>query len=294
MQYSIFNLDSAWIVLFWLLLASILYACTIDTSNLQVWNWENYEVPENTWPKGTSFAKKSLMIDAHFSPGGVSRSGDKLRFYLNPLVPECPPGATYDFNMRSEIRTIPWQIQHPLGTEQWIGWRYIFGSNYRIDPTSPIIIYQNHPGIRGEGPMFNLEIAALNRPRPALGGEIQGVNRSADQRIVYPPRPRAGDTLDVVVHVVFDQGENGLLQVWLNDTLQFDHQGSTVLAQYPWGGNNKWGIYHHTHRYEKDVLSSRAAGVTDVEIIYGAPKITTTNSKCSHLQRGCLSTRGTN
>ena len=65
----------------------------------------------------------------------------------------------------------------------------------------------------------------------------------------------------------------GLLQVWLNDTLYYDERVSTVNEKFPWGGNNKWGIYNHTHRHESDVLSSRAAGIEAVELFMGPLKL---------------------
>jgi len=239
----------------------------------QIWDWSNYDVPINTWPVGAVFASDSFRIDSETDPHAVTNAGNKLRFYLDPIRPTPPPEADNRFNMRAEIQTEPWDVQHPLGTEQWLGWRYTFGDNYRIDPTAPIVIFQNHPRVPGHPPLFSLEIAAYHRPTPAVGGEIQVINDVEEDRIVYPVKPMAGDQLDVVIHVVFGLEDSGKLQVWLNGTLYYDFSGATVYEGYEWGGRNKWGIYHHLHRDSTAVANSLAAGVPDMELFMGPLKM---------------------
>jgi len=246
-----------------------------DSFDVRVWKWNDVFIPPYTWPDGTPFGN-GLYVDVAMDPNGVTIVGDLLRFYVDPVFPPPPPNAVSRNNYRSEIRTAPWNIEHPLGTEQWIGWRYQFGESYVIDPTSPITIYQNHPGVEELSPQFELEIAARNRPAPAKGGEIQVVNSANDDRIVYPVRPRAGETLDVVIHVIYGIHSAGLLQVWLNGTLFYDKAVSTVYREYSWGGNNKWGIYHHTfNESPADVQSSLAAGAGKVELFMGTLRLLT-------------------
>lgn len=245
-------------------------------TEVRSWDWAEITIPPYRWPAGTAFGN-GLFVDATFDPTGVSIQNDLLRFKLNPIAPPPPDNKESDFNYRSEIRTAPWQIHHPIGTEQWIGWRYIFGEDYQIDATSPITIYQNHPGERGYSPYFELEIAAFNRPSPAMGGEIQVINGS--ERIVYPVKPLAKDTLDVVIHVVYGLGEEGMLQVWLNKKLYYSKKTSTIYPELPWGGNNKWGIYHHTfNNSSEDVQSSLDSGIEEVEIFMDQLRILQWNS----------------
>ena len=240
-----------------------------DTFNLKTWRWEQHSIPPYSWPEGAAFGD-GLFVDIAYDPNGVRVVDQHLRFLLDPSAPSLSEDIPLRINYRSEIRTAPWHIEHPLGTEQWIGWRYIFGKDYVADTTSPITIFQNHPGIRGLSPQFELEIAAKNRPRPALGGEIQIVNAANEERILSSVFPLAGDTLDVVVHVIYGRDEEGLLQVWFDGVLHYDKSVSTVYADQPWGGNNKWGIYHHTFNDSPtDLASSLAAGAGKVELLMG-------------------------
>lgn len=246
---------------------------SMDSSLLRTWRWDTITIPPYTYPDATAFGN-GLFVNTAYDTMGVSITGDRMRFNLNPIDPPPPSDSLSPNNYRSEIRTAPWNIDHPLGTEQWIGWRYYFPDNYVIDSTSPITIYQNHPGIRGLSPMIELEIAAFERPYPAQGGEIQVVN--VNERIVYPVRPMAGDSLDVVIHIVFGLENEGLTQVWLNGELYHDKIEQTVYTDYPWGGNNKWGIYHHTFYYSpEDVKSSIDAGAGSMELLMGPLRLMT-------------------
>ena len=248
----------------------------MDSSIVRTWMWDTITIPPYTYPEATAFGN-GLFVNTAYDTMGVSIVGDRMRFNLNPIDPPPPSDTLSPNNYRSEIRTDPWNIDHPLGTEQWMGWRYYFPDNYVIDSTSPITIYQNHPGIRGLSPMIELEIAAFERPYPAQGGEIQVVN--VNERIVYPVRPMAGDSLDVVIHLVYGLGKNGLTQVWLNGELYHDKIEQTVYTDYPWGGNNKWGIYHHTFYYSpEDVQSSIDAGAGFMELLMGPLRLMTRTS----------------
>ena len=51
---------------------------------------------------------------------------------------------------------------------------------------------------------------------------------------------------------------------------------TTVLQDYPWGGNNKWGIYHHTFKNSlPDVQASINAGAEFVELYMGPLRLMT-------------------
>lgn len=246
---------------------------SMDSSVLRTWKWDTITIPSYSYPDGTAFGN-GLFINTAYDTMGVTIAGDKIRFNLNPIDPPPPSGVSSPHNYRSEIHTDPWQINHPIGTEQWIGWRYCFPSNYVIDTTSPITIFQNHPGLVGLSPILELEIAAYHDPFPAEGGEIQVVN--VMDRIVYPVRPMAGDTLDIVIHVIWGFDGTGLTQIWLNHELYHDKKERTVLQDYPWGGNNKWGIYHHTFKNSPaDVQASIDAGAGFVELFMGTLRLMT-------------------
>ncbi|MFK7772860.1 MAG: heparin lyase I family protein [Saprospiraceae bacterium] len=246
---------------------------SMDPSSVTAWTWDTITIPPYSYPDGAAFGP-GLFINTAYDTMGVSIVGDRMRFDLNPITPTPPAGSSSPHNYRSEIHTDPWQINHPLGTEQWIGWRYDFSDDYVIDPTSPITIFQNHPGIGGLSPILELEIAGQNDPAPALGGEIQVVN--VNDRIIYPVTPLAGQSLDVVIHIVYGLGDDGLTQVWLNGQLYHDKIEQTVLTDYPWGGNNKWGIYHHTFKNSpSDVQASINAGAGFVELFMGTLRMIT-------------------
>lgn len=229
-----------------------------QSEDLRIWNWAKMMLPEYDWEDGAAFGK-GLYIDIAYDDQSISIDGRSLKFSIDPLlVPGDAPGP---HSYRSEVHTSPWPINHPLGTEQWIGWVYTFGEDYVIDTTAPITIFQNHPGIHGESPQLELEIAAYHNPHPAIGGEIQIINAANNDRLVTPVRPQAGESLEVVIHTVYGLGDEGVLQVWLNGVLYYDENVSTVYSDYPWGGNNKWGIYHHMfNNSPADVESSLAIG----------------------------------
>ncbi len=246
-----------------------------DTTLLRAWHWENISIPDYQWPDGTAFGN-GLFVDVAYDPQGVTIVDDQLRFQIDPEFPKVPSNAGSPYHYRSEIRTAPWPIEHPPGTEQWLGWRYYFGKKYIPDTTSPITIFQNHPGVRGLSPQFELEIAAKDNPAPAQGGEIQMVNAANNDRIVLPVKPLAGEVLDVVIHVIYGLGREGLLQLWLNGELYYDRYVSTIYQDYPWGGNNKWGIYHHTFNDSpEDVQSSLEMGAGQFDLYMGSLRMLT-------------------
>ena len=83
----------------------------------------------------------------------------------------------------------------------------------------------------------------------------------------------------IVIHIIFGEDSKGLLQVWLNGDLLYNKKTSTVYSEYPWGGNNKWGVYHHTFNdYTVDnIQSSIDAGAGRVELFMGTLRMITLN-----------------
>ena len=66
-----------------------------------------------------------------------------------------------------------------------------------------------------------------------------------------------------------------LLQVWIDDVSVYDKQVSTVYPGSPWGGNAKWGIYHHRWRNGPDVQNSLDQGITHIETFMGPLRMIT-------------------
>ncbi|MEM9921317.1 MAG: heparin lyase I family protein [Bacteroidota bacterium] len=248
---------------------------SVDSSAVRSWEWQDIHIPAYQWPAGTAFGN-GLFVDVAFDPEGVAIEGERLRFRINPKTPRPTADAHSPHNYRSEIHTAPWNIEHPIGTEQWIGWQYTLGQNYVRDVTSPITIFQNHPGIRGLSPQIELELAGFNDPPPAAGGEIQVVNAANDDRQLLSLKPEAGSILNIVLHVVYGRGQEGLLQVWINDQLYYNKKGNTVYADHLFGGNNKWGIYHHTfNNAPEEVQQSLSAGAGIFDLYMGPLKMLT-------------------
>ena len=107
-------------------------------------------------------------------------------------------------------------------------------------------------------------------------GEIYVVNKGN-----YPDNhptgitPKAGDKLDIVVHAVWGDSSNGLLQVWINDRRVYDKQVATIYSDHPWGGNAKWGIYKWPWANENRVQQSLDQGITHLETFMGPLRMIT-------------------
>ncbi len=180
--------------------------------------------------------------------------------------------------MRAELRTNPWHVQHPLGTEEWFGWSYTFGDDYIIDTTSPFLFFQMQNGEAGYSPPVELAVVPSTL-YGASNGEVAVLNfanlTEEYDRTLTGVIPTAGTKLDIVVYVIHDLGVDGLLQVWINDSLVYNKQVGTVYTDTPWGGNAKFGIYKWHWRSEAGISASAAQGITSLETSMGALRIIT-------------------
>ncbi len=245
-------------------------------TGLKTWCWEAVTIPEYSGSKGTSFSDGELHIDSECFEKQVSKAGNQLKFSLNPTYPAVENWCSRDFNMRAEIRTKPWDIRHSKGTEEWFGWSYTFGSDYVIDKNNQWLFFQVHPGVTGESPHTELMISKDGQFNGHDAGEIYVVNAANGKE--YQPTgitPKAGGTLDIVVHAVWGDASNGLLQVWINGQKLYDRQVATIYAAYPWGGNAKWGIYKWPWANESSVQKSLEQGVTHLETYMGPLRMIT-------------------
>jgi PKD repeat protein len=248
-----------------------------NESGLKTWCWDDISLPTYSNSKGESFSNNQLTIDSECNENALSISDGELHFFVDPVNP--PTDTTWcveDFNMRAEVRTNPWQVQHPLGTEEWFGWSYTFGDDYKIDTSSPFLFFQLQQGVPGSPP---IELAVVpSSLYGASNGEVAVLNfanLTETDRTLTGFIPNAGTTLDIVVHVVHDLGSKGLLQVWINGSQVYNKQVGTVYEASPWGGNAKFGIYKWKWREASGVQLSANQGITHLKTSMGTLRIIT-------------------
>lgn len=252
-----------------------------NDSGEKIWCWGGITIPEYSGKTGVVFNNDELAIDSECYEKQVTKDGNRLKFRLNPTGPEVGSWCPDDFNKRAEIRTAPWNVRNPIGTEEWFGWSYTFGNDYEIDLSNQWKFFQVHPGPKGLSQQISLEIIHDEQFKDHSAGEVYVVNaghgtegRSTD----FSPTgftPRAGQTLDIVVHAIWGDYSNGLLQVWIDGNKVYDKQVATILAGYPWGGNAKWGIYKWPWRDAENVQASLAQGLTQMETFMGPLRMIT-------------------
>jgi len=245
-------------------------------SGLKVWCWEDIDIPEYSGSKGVALSNGQLKIDSECSERQVLKSGNRIRFHVNPRIPEVASWCSRNYNMRAEVRTAPWNVKHDVGTEEWFGWSYTFGDNYIIDQQNQWLFFQVHPGISGLSPQIELSVINQDQFNGHDAGEIYVINKGN-----YPDNhptgihPEAGQTLNIVVHVIWGDASNGLLQVWIDGEMVYDKQVATVYADHPWGGNAKWGIYKWPWNNTNRVNQSLSQGIEDLETFMGPLRILT-------------------
>lgn len=181
--------------------------------------------------------------------------------------------------MRAEISTSPWLVRHPMGTEEWFGWRYTLGENYIVDKANPWLFFQIHEGTSGEVPLISLWSINQGGPGTGIAGEIHLVNAAGEGGNKYYPTgliPKANQSFDIVVHVVWGDEESGLLQVWIDNRLVHDKKTRTVRASNPpVGGNAKWGIYKWPWRNFSGVHKSQEQGIESLVTYMGPLRMIT-------------------
>ncbi len=241
------------------------------TSSKMLVEWKNVTIPVDGLPDGTQWATDRLRSSIAYNPLGLTRSADKLKIVVDSKVPVNPAVSSAKYHYRSEFTDFPWEIQLPESTEQWFGWSYFFTADY-VWAVSPISIFQNHAAGSSGTPTFQLELTKPGQFSSALGGELQVINNVATPAVrkLTTIRPKPGERMDVICHVVYARDPKGLLEFWINGNKIYSQSGNTI---YPspenWGGNNKWGIYHHTWTDPAKVELNIAAGHTKFELLMG-------------------------
>lgn len=235
----------------------------------KIWCWNDIVLPDYSGRTGVTFSNGELNFNNECYEKQVTKDGDRLKFTLTPRTPETASWCSRDFNMRAEISAAPWNVKNPIGTEEWKGWSYTFGDNYIIDQKTPWLFYQVHHGVGGDSPQVEFMIA-MDGQYGAEAGEIIIKNTANNgEDFLTGIVPTAGQTLDIVTHVIWGDGSNGLLQVWFDGVKVYDKQVRTVYQHAPWGGNSKWGIYKWRWANEEGVMNSEEQGITSMESYIG-------------------------
>ncbi len=244
-------------------------------TGLKTWCWNDIYFPSYTGSTGISFSEGQLSYTTECDEQSVTKVGDRIKFHLNPTTPETPGGwCSKQYNMRAEFSTMPWPIQHSLGTEEWFGFTYTFGDDYKAD-VNEWLFHQVHNGISGQTPLYELMVARTGLYGAQAGEIVVKNNANSPDHVLTGVIPQAGQTIKVVIHVIWDNATNGLLQVWIDDNIVYNKQVTTIRPGWNFGGNAKWGIYKWPWVDGQNVQNSANAGVTSLTTYMGALRIIT-------------------
>ena len=250
-----------------------------DSGN-KIWCWDNIEITEAQNKDSNPFSNGQLRTSSHCNIGMVTRSGDRLYFKVNPSTPAPQSWCNSDYNYRAEIRENPSDVNHPPGTEVWYGWNQRFESGYLVDGVQWLFwqLHDNNP--EGVPPAVSLWIASSSMDgNPFTPGEIVVVNAAQNPgNHKYSGTgiiPKAGDSYDIVVHLVHGNESTGSYKVWIDGTLVYSAQERTLYSAYPWGGYGKWGIYKWLWRNGAYVNTSKTAGTNELNTSIGPLRIVT-------------------
>ncbi|OWW27020.1 hypothetical protein B4Q04_04905 [Zobellia sp. OII3] len=250
-----------------------------DESGCKIWCWADMSCSlSSVGSKKIFLGEHHLKIDTECNADQVSIHEGRLRFHIDPQEPISNDYCERPYNMRAEIRTAPWLVNHPIGTEEWFGWDYSFDEDYIIDKKNPWLFFQVHEGTWGKPPLIALWSMNQGGPGSSKGGEIHVVNNAYASKSFYYPTgfiPKAGDTLRIVVHVIWGDHTGGLLQVWINGIMVLNKKQRTVRAGNPVGGNAKWGIYKWNWTHTDKIEESKVQGVTSLSTSMGVLRIIT-------------------
>ena len=251
-----------------------------NSVGLKTWCWNDITIPEYTNGKGPRFANNDFVVDSECDPDAVSIENGRVKFNL---VPRTPPTSNNsdcyrNYNVRAEIRTNPWDVKNPLGTEEWYGFKYVFGDDYKIHQNKHWYLFQVYPGPEGIGPQVHLQTSTEGQFNGNPAGELFFYRQPADNERVRQGTgiiPRAGDELDIVCHFIWGIGNQGLTQVWINGQLVFNQQGSNVKLSHPYGGNLKIGIYKSGWNNLSQIQADEANGISSLTTYLGNLRIIT-------------------
>ncbi|WP_289038243.1 heparin lyase I family protein [uncultured Zobellia sp.] len=249
-----------------------------EASGYKVWCWSDLTLGEKAIMSRNPVSRQQIKIDTECNADQVKIENDVLKFQVNPKAAISDTNCERAYNMRAEIRTAPWRVNHPIGTEEWFGWNYTFGEDYQIDKENPWLFFQIHEGTINQTPLIALWCMNNGGPGSSRAGEVHLVNNTYATKSFYHPTgfvPKAGETLRIVVHVVWGDSNSGLIQLWINETKVYDQKERTVRASNPVGGNAKWGIYKWKWAAKERVEKSMAQGIFSLNTSMGPLRIIT-------------------
>ncbi|MDB2606197.1 polysaccharide lyase [Zobellia sp.] len=239
-----------------------------DEPGAKVWCWNDVTIPSEGF-----FDDYKLFVSSHCSPNMVKSVDGRVNFTVNPTTPEASQSCGADYNYRAEIREHPSDVDYPVGTEQWWGFDYRFGDDYVADEL-PWILWQTHGSFSNpSNPMTNLQVAPTNfNGNINKVGELFVVNNTISTGRKFTPVgvfPKAGQTLKIVIHLVWGDENNGLYKVWIDGNLIYTKQERTVYKEKPYGGYWKLGIYKWRWKIEDNVRISTQRGISELNTSIG-------------------------
>ena len=247
---------------------------------LKSWCWGDIAIPSGSSSGRDTFSNGQLALSVECSANQVISAGDRLKFLLNPTSPVPSSWCNRNYNIRSEIRTMPWEVNHSSGTEEWIGWDYKW-EDYSIDRSSTYIFYQAHSGVVGTQPLLSLQIRSHGFGQPAGGlwlANSSQIEPGGSQPLTSNYTnitPQEGQTMKFVLRVIWGGEGTGLYQLWVDGVLVVDVAEATVRPSNPVGGNSKFGIYYPSWNSASNVNASAVAGITKIETSMGALRMIT-------------------
>ncbi|NND15749.1 MAG: hypothetical protein HKN89_05450 [Eudoraea sp.] len=244
-----------------------------DDEGLKSWCWSDVTIPSEGF-----FNNDQLFINQHCNTGMVTGLADRVYFKVNPTTPSAQNCGSVTYNYRAEIRDSPSDVNHPVGTEQWWGFDYRFGDNY-IPDELPWIIWQTHGSFSNPGnPMTSLQVCATDfAGQTNKRGELLVSNSALswpNQKFVPTGIvPQAGQTINIVIHLIWGDNNTGLYQVWVDGVKVYDEQERTVYEEQPMGGYWKIGIYKWRWKHQSNVNSSASLGIRELNTSIGPLKV---------------------
>lgn len=257
--------------------------CTTQTSKafvsgLKVWCFDDFSDTGTVRGTQNILLSKHLKADTECDTDQVIIHDGEVKFHLDLEADSRQLECEKSTAMRAEIRTVPWKVNHPPGTEEWFGWQYSFDQDYIVDKDFPWLFFQVHEGTWGQTPLIALWCINESGPGSGKAGEIHVVNNSYRTKSYYYPTgvsPVAGEVLNIVVHVIWGDFNEGLLQVWINGKMVCEKKGRTIRESNPVGGNAKWGIYKWKWASSQNRKRSKSQGINSLNTSMRSLRIVT-------------------
>ncbi|MDO6808074.1 heparin lyase I family protein [Zobellia galactanivorans] len=254
-----------------------------DEFGFRQWNWSDFEDDINSMSSEGVIDSGNLYSSVHYynsqSGNTLYVSDSRLNFHINPNTPE-PSGEAEDYNYRSEIREHPSNADNETGTEQWWGFNYKFGDGYVADENE-FIMWQVHGSFATpSNPLLSMWVGKTNQAGTGnKKGEILIVNaaqNSASHKYTKTGIvPKSGQSINVVIHVIWGDASDGLYQVWIDGKKVYDEQERTVYIEEEEAGYWKIGIYKWPWKNSIDVAVSEGLGADDLHTSIGSLRVIT-------------------